>query len=236
MQRFIDILEHFDPTIVYKRGKSNHLADWLSRPPMTVTSFPIRNFDPVHNDAASSFHFKIPDIEKLSWIDLQSIGEHLLHKTPLPSNLPESWVKKYFSSHDGNTYRFYNNKFLKILHYGELVKALIKLHEDNTHCSIGTLIRESRQSFWHLDIVLAAQEAYKTCPRCQIMTQPVDIHSQDTLRPVQVSPLFTRWGMDHTSPVRHRSRNFICNGDIDSVSKHGILIRTDAPNQRNFRY
>ena len=33
MQRFVDVIEHFDPTIVWKRGKFNHFANWLSRPP-----------------------------------------------------------------------------------------------------------------------------------------------------------------------------------------------------------
>ncbi|KAI0993827.1 hypothetical protein K3495_g14357, partial [Podosphaera aphanis] len=68
MQRFVDILEHFDPTIIYKRGKSNYLADWLSRPPTKVTTFPIQGFDPVHEDSTSQMHFKIPDIERLTWI------------------------------------------------------------------------------------------------------------------------------------------------------------------------
>ena len=33
MRRFLDTIEHFDPLIVWKPGKSNVVADWLSRPP-----------------------------------------------------------------------------------------------------------------------------------------------------------------------------------------------------------
>ncbi|KKF92092.1 Endonuclease [Ceratocystis platani] len=35
MRRFLDTIEHFDPVIVWKPGKSNVVADWLSRPPNT---------------------------------------------------------------------------------------------------------------------------------------------------------------------------------------------------------
>ena len=38
MQRFVDIFEHFDPHIVYRKGKENTLADWLSRPPAAATT------------------------------------------------------------------------------------------------------------------------------------------------------------------------------------------------------
>ncbi|KAI0995567.1 hypothetical protein K3495_g12611 [Podosphaera aphanis] len=33
MQRFVDVLEHFNPKLIYRPGKGNVLADWLSRPP-----------------------------------------------------------------------------------------------------------------------------------------------------------------------------------------------------------
>jgi len=36
MQRFVDILEHFDPKIIYRPGRGNTLTDWLSRPPDTL--------------------------------------------------------------------------------------------------------------------------------------------------------------------------------------------------------
>ncbi|KAI0992856.1 hypothetical protein K3495_g15328, partial [Podosphaera aphanis] len=156
MQRFVDVLEHFDPTIVYKKGNSNHLADWLSRPPNKATSFPIARYDPVHSDSRNSPSNALPDAERLSWIDLHSIAEFLQHRVTLPENLPEPWVKLNFATHNGSTYRVIDNKFLIIHHYGKLVSALVKLHEQSAHCSIGALIRESRNHLWHPDIVLAA--------------------------------------------------------------------------------
>ena len=211
MQRFVDILEHFDPTIIYRRGKSNHLADWLSRPPPEVTTFPISRYDPVRDNPSESSSRNLPDAERLTWIDLHFIAECLHHNITLPINLPESWVQQNFNAHNGSTYRVLYNKFLKIRHYGKLVTSLIKLHEDQAHCSFGTLIRESRQYLWHADVILAAQEAYKTCTRRQLVTQPIDIHSQDAFRPVQAPVLFTRWGMDNTGPVRHNNQSaYLC--------------------------
>ena len=48
MQRFVDVLDHFDPTIVGRKGNSNHLADWLSRPSTNKSALPISRYDPVH--------------------------------------------------------------------------------------------------------------------------------------------------------------------------------------------
>ena len=36
--RFLSIIEHFNPVIIYRLGSSNHVPDWLSRPPQV---FPI---------------------------------------------------------------------------------------------------------------------------------------------------------------------------------------------------
>lgn len=167
MQRFLDVFKHFDPMIVWKRGKSNHLADWLSRPPSDVSAFPITGYDPAH-DCAPNFIRKrtSPEPERLNWIDLQAIGEYLQHSIELPKCLPLEWVKENFAVHKNSTYRVLNGIFLKILHYGELVNELKNINDRNAHCSNGTLIRESRQRLWHPDLILVAQEAFKTCPRC----------------------------------------------------------------------
>ncbi|CAD6502900.1 BgTH12-02574 [Blumeria graminis f. sp. triticale] len=62
------------------------------------------------------------------------------------------------------------------------------------------------------------------------MTQPVDIHLQDTLRPVQVPAPFTRWGMDHTGPVRHNSlAAYLCTA-IDHATSYAMVILTQSPN------
>ena len=132
-------------------------------PPPSVSNFPIAGYDPVHeNSQIPSPTIKPPDPERLNWIDLQAIAEHLQHDTTLPSNLSKSWVKCNFISYNKHTFRVIDQKLLKILHYDKLVSELIKLHEKLAHCSIRTLIRESRRNLWHPDIVLAAQEAYKS--------------------------------------------------------------------------
>jgi hypothetical protein len=61
MQCFVDILEHFDPKMVYRPGRGNALADWLSRPP-DASVYAI-----AENIAAKP---KLPHFDNLSWIDL----------------------------------------------------------------------------------------------------------------------------------------------------------------------
>ncbi|MDN6236985.1 MAG: hypothetical protein L0J24_09865, partial [Corynebacterium flavescens] len=38
MRKFVDLIEGFDPLILYRRGKDNHMADYLSRTPPTEPS------------------------------------------------------------------------------------------------------------------------------------------------------------------------------------------------------
>ncbi|KAI1005703.1 hypothetical protein K3495_g2512 [Podosphaera aphanis] len=84
MQRFVDVIKHFDPTIIWKRGKSNQLADWLSGPPSNVSTFPIAGYDPVHENTQTTLpSTEPPDPERLNWIDLQAIVEYLQHNIPL---------------------------------------------------------------------------------------------------------------------------------------------------------
>ncbi|POS82447.1 hypothetical protein EPUL_005804, partial [Erysiphe pulchra] len=184
----------------------------------------------VHDDATTVKENMLQDAERLSWIDLQAIAEFLQHGIALPSYITINWVHKNFTTHNGSTYRVIDSKFLKIHHYGKLVKILSKLHEESAHCSIGNLMREARKFLWHPDIILAAQEAFKLCARCQLMTKPINIHEQDILRPVQTPAPFTRWGMDHTGPIRHNGQSTYLYTAIDHSTSYGMALLTQSAN------
>ncbi|POS84140.1 hypothetical protein EPUL_005124 [Erysiphe pulchra] len=50
-------------------------------PSATVTTFSIRRFDPVHDNSSSDTYLRILDIKRLTWIDLEAIGEyHTINK------------------------------------------------------------------------------------------------------------------------------------------------------------
>lgn len=88
--------------------------------------------------------------------------------------------------------------FLKICHYEKLMEELVKLRKINSHCPIGTLIREAKQIFLHPVLILVVQEVYKTYLRCQLMAKHIDIHFQNSVHPIESPTPFLRWGMNHT--------------------------------------
>ncbi|KAI0997072.1 hypothetical protein K3495_g11115 [Podosphaera aphanis] len=106
--RFLDIIEHYIPKIIYRRGIANVLPDYLSRPPFppklikTTEIFPV-NSDrlpidvettvqtPAHNldDDPDTTEVEPDDeeellIDNLSEIDLHAIFEALRDRTRLP--------------------------------------------------------------------------------------------------------------------------------------------------------
>lgn len=44
MLRFLDIVEHFNPTILYRKGSQNVVPDWLSRPSAVERVFPATSY------------------------------------------------------------------------------------------------------------------------------------------------------------------------------------------------
>ena len=62
------------------------------------------------------------------------------------------------------------------------------------------------------------------------MTKPIDIHKQGTLHPVQAPMPFTRWGMDHTGPIRHNNQSFHLCTAIDHGTSYAMALLTKSPN------
>ncbi|KAI0995762.1 hypothetical protein K3495_g12417 [Podosphaera aphanis] len=62
------------PSHIQRLGKENVLADWLSRSPET-SIMATTNISPSDSNNSSE---KLPNLNNLSWIDLQAIIEHLV--------------------------------------------------------------------------------------------------------------------------------------------------------------
>lgn len=111
IMRFLDAIEHYGVRILYRSGKANVMADYLSRPPsdeavepaflvILESSFPgeeeegsVDNGDQ-RDDGDQRDTVEHP--HQLNRTDLQAIFEHLQYGTDLPRFLDPVWVRKHF--------------------------------------------------------------------------------------------------------------------------------------------
>ncbi|KAI1003237.1 hypothetical protein K3495_g4970 [Podosphaera aphanis] len=221
MMRFISIIEHYGINIVFRQGKANVLADYLSRLPDSSLPVAERNnyWDAVlgSSPAPADNSQRIPIVSRvdaLSRVDLQAIFEFLSSSEPLPTRLDSAWVKKYFTIYDNKLYFLLPQPvvsigeppsrpgaitMLKVVEYESLIAEAATLHRQLGHASIGTTLRELRQRFWHPNASLAANEAIRTCSSCQLMRKPDPC--PPNLIPISPPQPLTRWAIDHTGPA-----------------------------------
>ncbi|KAI0995372.1 hypothetical protein K3495_g12810, partial [Podosphaera aphanis] len=222
MMRFVNIIEHYGINIVFRKGKANVLADYLSRPEESAfkslenpdfwqTVLNDKTKPPVKNQTNKPQ--PITRLDVLSRVDLQAIFEFLSTKEPLPARLSDAWVARNFSIHDSELYFLLHQPtttigepptkpgaitMLKIIEYEALVIEASNIHTQLGHASIGTSLRELQQRFWHPNISLAANEAVRLCKTCQLMKKPDP--SPPNLTPISPPQPLTRWAIDHTGP------------------------------------
>ena len=146
-------------------------------------------------------------------MDLQAIFEHLHLGEPLPTRIDTSWVRNLFTVHLGKLYRLIQNEespvgdppgpsgsivMLQILEYDELFSKARLIHSKLGHATIGLTQRYILERFWHPDIMLAVNEAVRSCHSCQLMNIPDP--TLPNLMPIRPSQPLTRWALDHTGP------------------------------------
>ncbi|RKF62465.1 hypothetical protein OnM2_033102 [Erysiphe neolycopersici] len=199
--RFLDVVEHYYPKIIYRRGITNVLPDYLSSFPLppknlkTSVVFPvkldeqaiiteIRNQIPANNldsdPDATEPEFEDDDealLDNLSEIDMHVIFEALRDRTRLPPRLIK-FTDNFISR---------NNKLFVV--DGKLLKEVPNYDS----------FLKLRQQFWHPDMVLVGQEAIRTCERCQLTLAP-NIPSI-THQPIPPALPLQRWGIDFTGPI-----------------------------------
>lgn len=202
--RFIDMIEHFDPNIVWKKGSSNFVADWLSRPP-AVTALhragdsPGDSVDLTTPETRAASNATGPALEQLTTLDILEIAHTLIHGRPSDSRLPEAWLKRHFAAVNGNLYLLKNNKMLQVLVQADLHRELSRKHKKLGHCSAGLLLREAERQFWSPDLRLDVSRVCLECTTCQLYRKPQQLAEE--LRPTPPAEPFARWGMDFTGPI-----------------------------------
>jgi hypothetical protein len=110
IMRFLDTIEHYGIRIIYRPGKANVLADYLSQPSETAHSAEEGEEQPdaenPANPAIANMLVKRP--KQLTRIDLQAIYEFLATGEPLPPIVEAKWVHKHFIKHADSLYKIQN--------------------------------------------------------------------------------------------------------------------------------
>ncbi|KAI0992873.1 hypothetical protein K3495_g15311 [Podosphaera aphanis] len=146
--RFLDAIEHYRIQIVYRQGKANLLADYLSRP-TEVSNCSGETLPPSSADR----QHQIRRLERLNRIDLQSLYEFLSLGNSLPSQLTEQWARANFTVLNPKLHRIYHFTptplgdppclpgaiiLQEVLEYDELVDLLSQTYKSQGHASIST--------------------------------------------------------------------------------------------------
>ncbi|KAI1004357.1 hypothetical protein K3495_g3855 [Podosphaera aphanis] len=192
--RFLDALEHYGVRIIYRQGKANVLADYLSRPPETANVTGEEAHD--HLNGTNSPNVPIKRPEELNRIDLQSIFEFLSQGSSLPPRINEQWARTNFIIHQDQLYKFQRNHFKPLGDPPELPGAVsLQVIPDYDTFSMFSLWFTKLKAMQPLERQLA-YEAIRTCRSCQLMKPPDP--SLPDLKPLSPAPPLTRWGIDHT--------------------------------------
>ncbi|KAI1002320.1 hypothetical protein K3495_g5878 [Podosphaera aphanis] len=110
--RLVNIIEHYGINIVFRKGKANVLADYLSLPDESTfkSSENLDFWQTVLDNTKPSVENltnkpqPILRLDVLSRVDSQAIFEFLSTKEPLPARLSDPWVARNFSIHDSELY------------------------------------------------------------------------------------------------------------------------------------
>ena len=190
--RFLDAIQHYSARILYRAGKLNVVADWLSRPSahLVVHLGDERGDGDDISEPSSVLH--------LSQLDLDSIGRALAG-SDWPDRLAA--FKQQFLLHDDRLHYISgeSKQLLFVPTYNDLRQAAVEQHTARGHCTVGVLQRHLADIYWHPNMLLATHEATRTCPQCQIMANPRE--RTEPIEPIAPALPLQRWGMDHTGPV-----------------------------------
>lgn len=244
--RFLDVIEHYNPRIVYRKGITNVLPDYLSRPPFpstldSVQVYPIESdknptistnniindpdatedeADLDENNDENSASSQIDSSNRRVTIDNLSRIDLLAIFQALTDHtqLPRHLAR--FTDNfivRSNSLFYIDNYFLKqVLDYDVLLQEAIILHEQIGHATAGILLAELHKKYWHPDMILIAQEVIRTCQRCQLMLAP-NIPSLP-LQPIPPAQPLQRWGIDFTGPIA----GYTMLNAIDYATGYGI--------------
>jgi hypothetical protein len=108
--RFLDTIEHYGIRIIYRSGKANVLADYLSRPPEIAHPAEEGEEQPDAENPANPAvaNMLVKRLEQLTRINLQVIYEFLAIDELLPPIIEAKWVHKHFIKHADSLHKIQN--------------------------------------------------------------------------------------------------------------------------------
>jgi len=222
--RFLDTIQHYSLRIVYRAGKLNVVADWLSRPStelLTIHTNTVERGDGSDSSTTST----LQAVTYLTETDLVIIKSALLNNDDIPPRL--SSFRKHFVSYDNNLHYISTEakRLLLVPSYPELVDVAKQKHLKQGHCKVGVLQRHIADDYWHPDMLLATHEAIRTCPQCQVMCSHQRL--AEPLTPIAPARPLQRWGIDFTGPIS----GFYILAAIDYATGYVEAVWTTTANQ-----
>lgn len=230
IQRFLNQIEHFDLTILYRPGKANRVPDWLSRPPVSDGReghiqhiFPAEETSSATNERTDDA--RLSDTS-LSDLDLEQIHRYLQDRNMRHDlNVSDEAIFRRFQLIDGRLCRITGKRLVDVENRDRTLQRLSDFHTTQGHPSVGTLERALQHTIWHPQYHLLAQEAIISCGECATRV-PVN-HLRQQFTPVPRQEPFAVWAFDYTGPLTHQGQRYHILCGIEYVT--GLLLCSVTP-------
>lgn len=172
LARFIDVVEHFNPTIVYRPGKNQQAANALSQ----ILGFPLETSsdnDEIEDNLAVEEEMPNqidPHNETLKFFDALTtyLGEGNIEDEKLESRIAKEAV--HYELRDGKLWRYMGNgKRLPVLYkFDDVWGVLERLHEDLGHYGSTITTEAAKKRYYIPDLATEVKEIVNCCIPCQL--------------------------------------------------------------------
>ena len=202
--RWISEYESFSPTIEYKPGKENDVADALSRradllsdagpsPPSIEPEYLYATWDLLSHDL------------RMDWPLLYlNNSHHTVKSSALQKKLEKE--EDHFTIRQQQVYRKVTTEDgkqleLKFIPFAERADLVYKYHEAFGHAGIKTILKMFSSRYWWPALRKDIQEWLRTCAACQLNSTKSKAH-QDVMHPLNIPKAFDRWHLDFVGKLK----------------------------------
>jgi hypothetical protein len=192
--RYIMLLQDYPCTVIHLPGRSNVVADILSRYPPNKAPTHIDHFDHILMMEEAS-----PGYEKLYNLVFQYIITMDLNLIPSDLQRRVLTERSKFFIEEGVLYRRSSYGPLIVPKILDRSKVLGELHEGHGHFGQESTWRRARIQYWWPAMYQDIKEKIKTCHPCQITNQLNP--KRMSLWPIQTDQIFQRFGLDYVGPM-----------------------------------
>lgn len=197
--RWLSEIETYDPKILYKPGKDNHVPDLLSRrdgPGCTASS---RDMEPgfLYNVSSPKTHEAALRIHQTDW--------PLLYLSP-PDLVPEAAKDKLnrnrdkFVVRDGKVFRKTSvngvDVEVRFCAFANRATLVSQFHEGFGHAGQGTVYDLVKKRWWWPGISTDIPEWLSRCKECQLAAGSNKSKHRAPMVPLNIPPAFGRWHLD----------------------------------------